>query len=206
MSSRWYTGSYSAPGALRGLSKSTAPPSGLTTFFRSAALGCELLKLARADFEAGFMRDRDRGGRTGRGGSAPVDERRARLLGFIQMVSPKERHCLKHGAVVPGFEEGRAADRYYILSQGTLRVSQGGHPVVVQALARPGGGVFLSASTGVAALRLESQDTKRRYADLMDEAEQAQLRAGLVEARFDLTWHQRQHRVEDVCSWAYQVI
>jgi len=93
--------------------------------------GCELLKLSKADFYAGFMRQRapaDGVSRIQRKVTGE-DERRRRLLGFIQMVSPKERHCLKHGAVVPGFEEGKAADRYYILSQGTLRVSQGGVPL-----------------------------------------------------------------------------
>lgn len=93
--------------------------------------GCELLKLSKADFYAGFMRQRapaDGGSRIQRKATGE-DERRRRLLGFIQMVSPKERVCLKHGAVVPGFEEGKNADRYYILSQGKLRVSQGGVPL-----------------------------------------------------------------------------
>ena len=49
--------------------------------------GCELLKLAKADFDAGFVRNRGKG--------LEEKEMRRRLLGFIQMVSPNQRLLLK---------------------------------------------------------------------------------------------------------------
>ena len=79
--------------------------------------GCELLKLAKADFEAGFMR-------SGGGSGSADEETRRRLLGFIQMVSPNRRLQLKRGEAV--FHEGDAADSYYILRAGALTVAQGG--------------------------------------------------------------------------------
>ena len=83
--------------------------------------GCELLKLAKTDFEAGFLASSIRGYAEGE-----AEATRRRLLGFIQMVSPKLTLQLKQGEVVPGFREGDPADRYYILRAGSLRVEQGG--------------------------------------------------------------------------------
>ena len=83
--------------------------------------GCEVLKLAKSDFEAGFLGN---GGRKGKGDAAC--EKRRRLLGFMQMVTPSQPLQLKQDEVVPGFREGAPADKYYILRSGTLRVEQGG--------------------------------------------------------------------------------
>lgn len=81
---------------------------------RDAIDGCELLKLAKADFDAGFVRNRGKG--------LQEKEMRRRLLGFIQMVSPNQRLLLKQDEAV--FHAGDAVDAYYILRSGQLRVSQ----------------------------------------------------------------------------------
>jgi len=77
--------------------------------------GCELLKLAKADFDAGFVRNRGKG--------LQEKEMRRRLLGFIQMVSPNRRLLLKQEEAV--FHSGDTVDAYFILRSGQLRVAQG---------------------------------------------------------------------------------
>ena len=82
--------------------------------------GCELLKLAKADFEAGFARG---GTEVRRGKGAEEKEMRRRLLGFIQMVSPNRRLQLQQEEAV--FHAGDPVDAYYILRSGQLCVAQG---------------------------------------------------------------------------------
>ena len=98
---------------------------------------CEVLKLSADDFEAGLPEARAAlggsggggvgggGGDRGDGGTAAAE---ARLLAFIQMVSPKTTRVLAEGE--PVIVEGEAVEpAFNILSRGKLRVSKGGAPL-----------------------------------------------------------------------------
>mmetsp|Transcript_36053 Transcript_36053/g.119424 ORF Transcript_36053/g.119424 Transcript_36053/m.119424 type:complete len:439 (+) Transcript_36053:983-2299(+) len=82
---------------------------------RSAAIRCrtpvEVLKLSKEDFEAGF------GGHRAAGGP---DQKRQKLIAFIQMVSRQQHRALEDGE--PVFCAGDKADKFYILASGSLVV------------------------------------------------------------------------------------
>mmetsp|Transcript_38283 Transcript_38283/g.63359 ORF Transcript_38283/g.63359 Transcript_38283/m.63359 type:complete len:719 (-) Transcript_38283:203-2359(-) len=91
----------------------------------------ELLKLSKEDFEVGF------GNAPPRVGIVEVflpsrltqrtrnwEQERSRLLGFIQMVSPKQNSLILDGDRV--FAEGDPVNHFYILLEGTLHVEQQG--------------------------------------------------------------------------------
>jgi len=89
---------------------------------------CEVLKLSADDFEAGLPEARAAGGVGGADGAGGADSAaaaEARLLAFIQMVSPKTTRALAEGE--PVIAEGEAVEAAFnILSLGKLRVSKGG--------------------------------------------------------------------------------
>jgi hypothetical protein len=112
----------------------------------------EVLKLSRADFEAGFMFENQKPGaphaqhdatRTttlrrrasvvpsastsevrSEVGTFTEEELRTKLLGFIRMVSRKQLTTLERGESV--FQSGDPADRFYILASGELAVDTKG--------------------------------------------------------------------------------
>lgn len=118
---------------------------------RHSNVPVEVLKLSRADFEAGFMFDdasashashqhepEDEAARPVRSLGTPYDandipppaasgfteeDLRRRLLGFIRMVSRKQLTTLQHGETV--FTAGDRADRFYYVSRGELAVDTG---------------------------------------------------------------------------------
>ena len=99
---------------------------------------CEVLKLSADDFEAGLPEARHAASgpvgpsgtvgpsRTaGAAGAAGTAAAEARLLAFIQMVSPKTTRALAAGETV--IVEGAAVEpAFNVLSSGRLRVSRGG--------------------------------------------------------------------------------
>ena len=99
---------------------------------------CEVLKLSADDFEAGLpeahataqLASGSPGGSGGGGVVCPpayggTAAAEARLLAFIQMVSPKTTRLLNEGE--PVIAEGEAVEpAFNILSRGKLRVSKGG--------------------------------------------------------------------------------
>ena len=107
---------------------------------RSVSIRCatpvEILKLSKADFEAGFGQRRQGdesgavvGGIGIAGGAAAKltrrtsgeeNERRSNLISFIQMVSRQQHRTLGENEAV--FREGEAADKFYILASGALAV------------------------------------------------------------------------------------
>ena len=102
---------------------------------------CEVLKLSADDFEAGLpeahataqLASGSPGGSGGGGVVCPpayggTAAAEARLLAFIQMVSPKTTRLLNEGE--PVIAEGEAVEpAFNILSRGKLRVSKGGIPL-----------------------------------------------------------------------------
>merc|ERR1711972_417668 len=74
------------------------------------------------DFEAGFLRSA-----SDSRGRSDEELERERLLGFIQLVSPKRKRTLHRGGEV--FKEGDVVDRFYILTDGRLGVYQEGTSV-----------------------------------------------------------------------------
>ena len=102
---------------------------------------CEVLKLSADDFEAGLpeahataqLASGSPGGSGGGGVVCPpayggTAAAEARLLAFIQMVSPKTTRLLNEGE--PVIAEGEAVEpAFNILSRGKLRVSKGGVPL-----------------------------------------------------------------------------
>ena len=123
----------------------------------------EILKLSKDDFEAGFgavgggdsASLRHFGSSSGSGSCAwseDTDEAeeealRARLLGFIRMVTPKEGRTLRDGEHV--FREGQPVDGFYILAKGHLRVS-GKQPATAAASAAPAAAAAAAAAAGPA--------------------------------------------------------
>lgn len=95
----------------------------LTDAPRNATVRCtsdaEVLKLSRADFQAGFLGGaaRDRVATKARDGDVAGAQQ---TLGFIRMVSRMQRSSLQCGQ--HAFREGDPADRFFLLAGGEVQV------------------------------------------------------------------------------------
>ena len=86
---------------------------------------CEVLKLSKADFEAGFGGDGASAAGLKREGSDADGRERRKLLSFVQMVSPKTHVTLRKGE--PIFREGDDhAPAFHIVNSGRLAVTKAG--------------------------------------------------------------------------------
>ncbi len=86
---------------------------------------CEVLKLSKADFEAGFGGDAASAAGLKREGSDADGRERRKLLSFVQMVSPKTHVTLRKGE--PIFREGDDhAPAFHIVNSGRLAVTKAG--------------------------------------------------------------------------------
>ena len=86
---------------------------------------CEVLKLSKADFEAGFGGDAASAAGLRREGSDADGRERRKLLSFVQMVSPKTHVTLRKGE--PIFREGDDhAPAFHIVNSGRLAVTKAG--------------------------------------------------------------------------------
>jgi len=92
---------------------------------RSVSIRCatpvEFIKLSKDDFDAGFASGGGSTGELSRRSSGVESELRSKLISFIRMVSCQEHRTLQRGEKV--FEGGGAADKFYILGDGELGVT-----------------------------------------------------------------------------------
>jgi len=98
---------------------------------RSVSMRCaspvEILKLSKTDFEAGFgvspqLQEARSSEEQRTSGGKEMEALRAKLIGFILMVSRTRAHTLQRDQ--PVFREGDAVDHLYVLTSGALAVQK----------------------------------------------------------------------------------